>query len=679
MQVCPNDGTRLYRVDDDDPLVGGVIDGRFRIDYTLGVGGMGTVYGGVQLSVNRDVAVKVLRTELATREVALERFFREAKTISNLTHPNIVKLIDFGQDRERGLLYLVMELVRGNNLAELIREGRLRASMALEVVYQVCGALTEPHAAGVIHRDLKPDNLLLVPVSDGTAQVKVLDFGIARFMESNTQLTGTGMICGTPAYMAPEQAQNEKLDARTDLYALGVIMYEMLSGWPPFSGTSSLQIMLKHIQESPPPLRELLPPATLPESLENLVYDLMSKQRRGRPRTAREVRMRVDEIRKELGLDPVRLHADVERDAAFDDFVLPKLPRPDREKSGPTQILRRETDLEEAVLTGMDHDSEPSTGTDTSAETNVWDKGRPESVQLGVTGPLTPDGKKRVLEDAKRVKVSTKEGGQQAWTPGDQNAVRGIKNTKDGVDAFGATVDAPSAEQAAAGRRRRTMVEADSSEPMLVTAPETGDEIPSAARSGSPDRTITHDERPEVRTASTPSNLPLAIVAVLAGVGAIAAAYYVVEKVESISASNSAVTQVEETTEEVAPKRELTDPTGDDPTELAEFVDARHIAQEELHAGIAHAVDAVDGGEERGTSKTVATQKKAAGDPRTAAAAPVTAEPPDVSAAEAPKKPPTAEPRSESAAEAPKKPPTTDTPGTRDPDNVIESLNLRDE
>lgn len=132
LRTCPQDGTRLYRVDTSDPLIGATIDGRFRADYILGAGGMGTVYGGVQLSVNRDVAIKVLRTELSNREVALERFFREAKTISKLSHPNIVKLIDFGQDHERDLLYLVMELVRGDSLGDVLARGRVRAALALD-------------------------------------------------------------------------------------------------------------------------------------------------------------------------------------------------------------------------------------------------------------------------------------------------------------------------------------------------------------------------------------------------------------------------------------------------------------------------------------------------------------------------------------------------------------------
>ncbi len=492
MRVCPNDGTRLYKVDDSDPVVGGVIDGRFRVDYTLGVGGMGTVYGGVQLSVNRDVAIKVLRSEISNREVALERFFREAKTISRLAHPNIVKLIDFGQDEERGLLYLVMELVRGQNLGDLLAGGRLRTALALDVVYQVCGALTEPHAEGVIHRDLKPDNLLLVPVSDGTLQVKVLDFGIARFMESNTQLTGTGMICGTPAYMAPEQAQNERLDARTDLYALGVMLYEMLSGWPPFSGTSSLQVMLKHIQETPPMLRELLPHAALPESIEDVVYTLMAKERSLRPETAREVRDKIDALRIEFDLAPVRFSAGSggrELDEMFAPYVLPKLPRADGEQSGPTQVLRRETGLQ-AMAPGV---APRGISNDTQADP-----------ALGVTGPLSPEQKRAVMADGV-VNVQTRGGGQQAWTPGDQRAVRSIKDTMDGVDAHGLT------ETSSPSTPRRTMVEADDSDVIVQAVPRTEDQLQPAERPA--DVTATKERKPVSRSTNY---LPLIVIAVVA-------------------------------------------------------------------------------------------------------------------------------------------------------------------
>ncbi len=431
MEVCPNDGARLFAMEPrgDDPLLGAVIDERFRVDEVIGRGGMGTVYRGMQLSINRDVAIKVLRAELSDREVALERFFREAKVISALSHPNVVRLIDFGQDRNHDVLYLVMELVPGYNLAQILMHGRLRMSVALDVLYQCCGALTEPHAAGVIHRDLKPDNILLVPMSDGTVQAKVLDFGIARALEQNTQITATGMICGTPAYMAPEQAQNEDLDARTDLYALGVIFYEALSGWPPFTGTSSLQIMLKHIQEQPKPLRELLPPATLIPELEELTYRLMTKEREARPDSARAVRDIIDELHKSLDLSTVKVEADMTFDEIVDEWLLPKLPKGDEQKSGPTEVLRRETGMERylTAVDGLDSDS------------YVTNDDFP-------TIPMEKEGSDAEADtEIDRVKVPTNSGGQQGWTPQDQGAIQRIKKTNDAppVDVLGHTMDAP--------------------------------------------------------------------------------------------------------------------------------------------------------------------------------------------------------------------------------------------
>lgn len=423
LERCPKDDSRLFTLDasNEDPLLGAIIDGRFRIERLLGRGGMGAVYRGIQLSVGREVAVKVLRSELIDREVALERFYRESKIISGLSHPNIVRLVDFGQDRDRDLLYLVMELVNGFNMGDLLDQGRMRVALALEIAYQVCGALTEPHKLGVVHRDLKPDNLLIVPVSDGTVQVKVLDFGIARALETNTQLTATGMVCGTPQYMAPEQAQNQDIGPGTDLYALGVILYEMLCGIPPFRGQNSLQIMLQQIQIAPAPLKKYLPPSALPIEVEDLVHDLLSKNVEGRPSSALEVRKRIDHIRKLYGLDPVRIDPDAPREQMFEELILDKMPGiGEGTGRGYTEALRRETGLNKQG--GSTHSTgEEVAFADTECAPTV------DTDEFGSTVPVKTAARVEISADANRnARGVTSDGPAKPWTPVAQRGVEGF-------------------------------------------------------------------------------------------------------------------------------------------------------------------------------------------------------------------------------------------------------------
>ena len=394
-EICPDDGARLFRLDspdeEGDPLIGAVIEDRFRIEDLVGTGGMGAVYRGIQLSVQREVAIKVLRPELVDREVMLERFFREAKVVSEMSHPNIVRLVDFGQDQDRDLLYLAMELVEGTDLGDLLRDGRLRTNLALEVVYQICGALTEPHARGIVHRDLKPENLVMMPISDGTLQVKVLDFGIARALEGGTKLTKTGMICGTPSYMSPEQAQNEEIDGRTDLYALGVLLFEMLTGSPPFVGETSLQVLLCHIQRPAPNLATAVPAGTVPDEVSELVGRLLAKQPGDRPRSAREVRDEIDELRRQLQLRPVRLETD---ETDFAPWVLPRLEirsnSGDDDDGGPA-----DGDLPigfNDVSTGEVGAAGGETGDFEERATEVYESGETEPEYIGAADTLAAGG-----------------------------------------------------------------------------------------------------------------------------------------------------------------------------------------------------------------------------------------------------------------------------------------------
>ena len=329
VDFCPHDGEALYKYQlrdsgSDDPLLGRELDGRFRLERVLGQGGMGKVYQGVQLSVGRQVAIKVLHEDLCDDEMVIRRFFREARVISGFAHPGIVNLVDFGQEENQGLLYLVMELVSGRPLSRIVARGRLALEPALDIAAQVCGALAEPHGRKVVHRDLKPENLMLLPIADGSVQVKVLDFGIASALQTDTKLTQTGTVCGTAHYMAPEQAQGQDVAAATDIYALGVILFEMLSGQLPFEADAPLQLMLKHVQVQPPSLRELVSEDEVPDEVVFLVDRMLRKPVSGRPDSVLDVRDEIEAIQRQYGLGSVRVDANQDLDEMFDAWIVTK-------------------------------------------------------------------------------------------------------------------------------------------------------------------------------------------------------------------------------------------------------------------------------------------------------------------------------------------------------------------
>lgn len=325
----------------DDPLSGLVLDEQYRLESLLGAGGMGKVYRATQLAVGRNVAVKVLRADLTESENAHRRFSQEAQTISSLTHPNVVQLIDFGTDKTHDILYLVMEYVRGQHLASLLDGKRLDVNLALEVLYQVCGGLAEPHDRGMIHRDLKPDNVQLVAMADGTLQAKVLDFGIVRCVEHTNRLTDSGVVCGTPAYLSPEQARGQAVDPRSDLYSLGVMLYEMLTGELPFHATRGFQLMLKHIREVAPPVTDRVSDDSRLSLVEPLVESLMAKSRRDRPSGVGEVRRAIEEIRKGLEVPLHRLPREIQEVAELEEMAH-VVERPENEAGAGGSI--RETD-----------------------------------------------------------------------------------------------------------------------------------------------------------------------------------------------------------------------------------------------------------------------------------------------------------------------------------------------
>jgi predicted Ser/Thr protein kinase len=295
---CPSDGEALIQLPPRDDLVGEVLDGRYRLEERIGSGGMGAVYRGIQEPVGRAVAVKVLRQELASDKSVVARFFNEARVISGLRHANTVTLYDFGQSAS-GRLYIAMEYLRGEPLDIVLARGRLRLAEIVEIVDQVCQSIEEAHGLGIIHRDLKPDNVFIDRVGPRSI-VKVLDFGIAKVPDPQGYVTQTGTVFGTPAYMSPEQAQGFELDVRSDIYALGVVLYEMITGAPPFRGSSPVRVALKHVTEIPSPVADHSRVGALPPALAELVMQMLAKRADDRPATITEVRERLVAVARNL-------------------------------------------------------------------------------------------------------------------------------------------------------------------------------------------------------------------------------------------------------------------------------------------------------------------------------------------------------------------------------------------
>ena len=307
VEHCPDDGQPTFIVRREEDLIGQTVDGRFTVRELLGIGGMGAVYRAYQHSMDRDVALKVMRADAAQDEQAIKRFFREARAASKLSSPHTITVFDFGQTQE-GMLYIAMELLQGRSLArELKNLGRpMEVDRAVRIVDQMLDSLDEAHAKGILHRDLKPDNIFLVETRSGEDFVKVLDFGIAKIREvGGESLTATGMAFGTPTYMSPEQAQAKALDARSDLYSVGVIFFEMLAGKPPFEAETPLAMALKKVQEKAPTVYHVNPDVRIPEGIEKLLARLLDSSVEARPKNAAEVRALLAEAAKDSRAVPM--------------------------------------------------------------------------------------------------------------------------------------------------------------------------------------------------------------------------------------------------------------------------------------------------------------------------------------------------------------------------------------
>ncbi len=289
-----------------EQLIGQQLAGKFTITGLLGFGGMGAVYEAVQSPMDRKVALKVIPSYDPT---AAARFEREAYTVSKLSHPNTVTVFDFGHT-EDGQLFLSMEYLEGRTLTDLIRkEGPLHPARAIHITEQICRSLGEAHRIGIMHRDVKPDNILLIQVDQDPDYVKVLDFGIAKAIqgEDDVNLTAEGRIVGTPRYMSPEQILALHVDHRSDIYSLGCILFEMLCGTPPFDQQSTAALMMSHAQQMPPHFAERLQAehiSLMPPDLERIVHRTMSKSAEARPRDT-------DELRQELQLALSQMNAGI--------------------------------------------------------------------------------------------------------------------------------------------------------------------------------------------------------------------------------------------------------------------------------------------------------------------------------------------------------------------------------
>ena len=285
-------------------LVGTILEGRYRIIRQLGEGGMGVVYEGEHVAIEKRFAIKVLKEEVSGQSEVVARFRQEARSASRIGHPNIVDVTDFGET-PNGQAFFVMELMDGHDLALLLaREKALPVQRAVAIIRQVLKALDAAHKQGIVHRDMKPENIFLAK-RGGEEVAKILDFGIAKITgtaKKGQRLTQAGMIFGTPTYMSPEQAQGKDPDNGTDIYSVGVILWEMLAGRPPFTGENYMDVLSQHVFAQPPPLNEANPGISIPPGLEQVVLRAMAKERWARYQTAGEM---LADIEKTLRSEPL--------------------------------------------------------------------------------------------------------------------------------------------------------------------------------------------------------------------------------------------------------------------------------------------------------------------------------------------------------------------------------------
>ncbi|HEY0250763.1 MAG TPA: serine/threonine-protein kinase, partial [Kofleriaceae bacterium] len=288
---------------DQDPFVGKVIDGRYEIQQRVGEGGMGVVYKARQMSIDRVIALKMLNQQMQGDQQWVQRFYNEAKACSRLQHPNTIRMFDFGQTQD-GRLFMTMEFLDGISLRDALQRGPLAPQRVVKILIQCCASLAEAHSIGIIHRDIKPDNVFLLNMAGSPDFVKLLDFSVAKLLEGDRMKTQAGVVFGTPQYMSPEQGRGSPLDARSDLYALGVLAYEMLVGTVPFNDDNPMTVIQMHLHAAIPAM-----PDTVPYSVQQIVRRAMEKDAARRYQSAGEMMTHCQQVFAELNAGGVSIGA----------------------------------------------------------------------------------------------------------------------------------------------------------------------------------------------------------------------------------------------------------------------------------------------------------------------------------------------------------------------------------
>jgi serine/threonine-protein kinase len=333
---------------------GRLLGGRYKLEQCIGSGGMGEIYRARRTHIGDTVAVKVLRPDVVENEKSRQRFYREARAAAMLHHPNAVVIHDFGEDDD-GTAYIVMELLLGRSLRQLLaQEGLINSIRAYGIIRQASAALDAGHRNGIVHRDIKPDNIILLDSNDGADHVKILDFGIAKVLDMaidtnslEQRLTNVGAVIGTPHYMAPEQCQGEEADARSDIYSLGVVLYELLTGVAPFLAKTPTGVAIKHVTEKPRPPREINPSIT--ESVERVVLHALEKDPNARPQTALELAREfetsmaneLDTVRFGRSVEPQRVDTPSIPSKRFETLVTPTPATDPLKQSQQTEVISR--------------------------------------------------------------------------------------------------------------------------------------------------------------------------------------------------------------------------------------------------------------------------------------------------------------------------------------------------